>query len=211
MTTRNCTRLRIWGALFIALILLGGCAPSSYFMTNVSRVDEVDSEHAIVTFLRPQVSKRYDKDILVPVHIYLDVWDGKELVGILIPRCYIQYEAEPGEHLFLVVQEYQDSIFSFPWARQKWRFVSVNLQKGKHYYILASSGPYRPVVDPIQKDDTRDRSRIESWLSILKPTALKTEEAESYAYSKISYVIDAIAEFESGLVQYKVMDSNDWR
>lgn len=215
MTIANGTRLRVCGVLFIAVVLIGGCSP---LMTRVPRADTTDSEHSLVTFLRPQAYSIFRTiGALDPQNegpIFFDVWDREKLVGVLASECYIQYQTNPGEHLFLIAESEREGkgpLFLSFWRGPRWHYVKADLQKGKRYYIQANDSVNGVIVNPIAKDEPGARERIDVWLNKLQPTALAGKHEEEYAGSKRVYVRGAIAQFESGGEQCAVLSGDDWR
>ena len=77
-------------ALMVLSMLLSGCAAS--IMQQAAIKPEPAREKAIVTFMRPSYFGGA---------IQFGIWDREKFVGILEAGSLLQYETEPGEHLFL--------------------------------------------------------------------------------------------------------------
>ncbi|MFH0781195.1 MAG: hypothetical protein V2B20_04460 [Pseudomonadota bacterium] len=77
--------------LFVALTF-SGCAGSK--MQNSQRMSlEPQSKKAMVTFVRPAIFFSDGMDI--------QIWDKDNFVGSLSAGTYVQYLAEPGQHIFI--------------------------------------------------------------------------------------------------------------
>ncbi|MBW1708063.1 MAG: hypothetical protein JRJ86_23390 [Deltaproteobacteria bacterium] len=178
--------------LFTAvIILLSGCASS--LMMKVPPMDAPDTRHAVVTFMRPS---------FFGGAIQFGIWDSENFVGILSAGSYVQYLAEPGEHLFLARAE-------------NWSYVKADLQGGKKYFILGKVFPgvwkARVAFDPITKDDGTTQAQIDEWIAELKPTAVIPEKFDNYVKPRTSHVKKAVGDFKSGNVKYEVLEADDNR
>jgi hypothetical protein len=89
-------------------------------MTDTTVVEAAPPDKALVTFVRPFIF--FGEKI--PVYL----WDGDHLIGVLGSRGMVQYQATPGEHLFLGHAE-------------NWTYATGNLKAGKRYLIKASMYP----------------------------------------------------------------------
>src|SRR4030042_136837 len=123
----------------LAAGLLAGCA-SSYMMKTAKM--ESGPDFAIVNFIRPSIFGGAIK---------FGVWDRDKLIGILTPECCIQYQAAPGEHVFLIRAE-------------NWGIVKANVQAGKTYTILVEprlglikANVHMTVIKPGDK-------RLQEWM-----------------------------------------------
>lgn len=100
--------------LFIALIMITGCAGSSPYMRTSTPVEELSSGKARVYFMRPSG---------LGFAIHFQIWDRYRLIGLSQAKSYFTYECEPGKHLFIGRAENK-------------RAVEADLEAGKSYYII---------------------------------------------------------------------------
>jgi len=172
-------------------ILLSGCASS--MMMKVSPMEGPDQQHALVTFIRPSSFGGA---------IQFGIWDSDKFVGILSANSYVQYLAEPGEHLFMARAE-------------NWSYVKADLQAGRQYYILGRVFPgvwkARVAFDPVTKNDTTSDAKLDEWLAKLKPTSVIPEKYDGYTGPRLEQVRAAVDEFNSGNVKYEVLGTDDYR
>ena len=177
--------------IMIGISIFSGCASS--IMTQVPPVEGPYTQHAVVTFLRPS---------MFGGAIQFGLWDGENFVGILSAKKYIQYLAEPGEHVFLGRAE-------------NWSYVKADLEGGKNYYILGRVFPgvwkARVAFDPITKDDGTTNEQIEKWMKSLTPTGVLPEKRESYMTPRMKQIKQAIDNFHSGKVKFEVLEADDDR
>lgn len=177
--------------LLIILLISSGCASS--MMMKVSPMDGPDQQHAMVTFIRPSSFGGA---------IQFGIWDSDKFVGILSANSYVQYLAEPGEHLFMARAE-------------NWSYVKADLQAGRHYYILGRVFPgvwkARVAFDPVTKNDTTSDVRVDEWLSTLKPTSVIPEKYDGYAEPRQAHAQAAVDQFNSGNVKYEALEAGDYR
>jgi hypothetical protein len=185
-------KISLRALLFAAgILLISGCASS--LMMKVPPMDAPDDRHAVVTFVRPS---------FFGGAIQFGIWDSENFVGILSAGSYVQYLAEPGEHLFLARAE-------------NWSYVKADLQGGKKYFILGKVFPgvwkARVAFDPITKDDGTTRAQIDKWIAELKPTGVIPEKFDNYVKPRISHVKKAVGDCRSGNVKYEVLQADDNR
>ena len=100
--------------LFVALIMLTGCAGSSPYMRKATPVEELSSGKTRVYFMRPSG---------LGFAIHFQIWDRYRLIGLSQAKSYFTYECEPGKHLFIGRAENK-------------RAVEADLEAGKSYYII---------------------------------------------------------------------------
>ncbi len=166
--------VRSIGAL-MCIALLGGCAPMT--MQKVSQVGIPRQDTALVTFVRPLIFMRDS--------VSVDIWDGERFIGVLDAGTLIQYEAEPGEHLFLANAENRS-------------YAITNLLPGRRYFIKANISPgvilVRVALDAVPKTD----SRIEGWLSDLKPMSALPQDRQALESKKQNEIRTAVREFKAG-------------
>jgi hypothetical protein len=100
--------------LFVALIMIAGCAGSSLYMRKSTPIEEISSGKVRVYFMRPSG---------LGFAIHFQIWDRYRLIGLSQAKSYFAYECEPGEHLFIGRAENK-------------RAVEADLEAGKSYYII---------------------------------------------------------------------------
>ena len=112
--------------LFVAILLVGafltGCATSSKMQAvspeQAQAVPEAGT--SLVVFMRPS---NFGGAVQSSV---FEIKEGDpELIGIVSANTKVAYQAEPGEHLFMVIGESAD-------------FMSAELEAGKTYYALVT-------------------------------------------------------------------------
>lgn len=160
-----------------AALLATGCASVKMIDTQATRA--VPPGKALVTFVRQSV---YMGD-----GIPVDLWDGKHYIGVLQPGSIVQYEATPGDHLFLANSE-------------NWSYAKGSLVEGKRYYVKANVFPgvmtARTALGVAERGDTR----IEQWHTWRAKAA--PEAARAAFEEKGSPDVDeAIRNFDGGGVK----------
>lgn len=184
-------------AMLFGALLLGGCAA---FMPSAPLIERAPEGKALVTFVRPAV---FIGDGLL---IYL--WDRDRSLGILVAGALVQYQAEPGEHLFLA------STGDF--APRRWTFAKANLEAGKQYFIGASTAdanvfePYAVYTrhgsigtfgvasfTALSPNDEQVRELFGS----LKPTTGVAEQWAAAVESNRTYAQAAVSEFDAGRIR----------
>lgn len=172
----------------LALIFLSGCGSS--MMTKVPAITGPDDSHALVTIMRPSAFGGAIK---------FSTWDGDNFLGILTARSYIQYRAEPGEHLFMARAE-------------NWSGVKASLQAGRHYFIVArpQMGAWKARVnlDPVSKDEY-NATQINSWLARLNPIGVIPETIDAYVNPRLAQVKVAVENFKSDRAAATTMNPED--
>lgn len=178
-------------AIFVFLMIIFGCASS--MMTKVPPVKHPESNHAVVTFLRPTSFGGA---------IQFGIWDAENFVGVLSANSYIQYLATPGEHIFMGRAE-------------NWSYVKANLEGGKNYYILGNVFPgvwkARIAFNPVTRSDGTTDEQIQDWLEKLSPTAIIPEKKDAYVQPRLPAIQKAVMAFKSGDVKYEVLEAADYR
>ena len=112
-------RLLRWGLAVLLLASLGGCQSSMMVKAGDSEPMPAPGK-ALVVFLRPS---SFGGAIQSSVY---DTHEGEDtFIGIVSAETKVAYEAEPGDHLFMVVAENAD-------------FMIAHLDAGKTYYALVS-------------------------------------------------------------------------
>jgi len=137
---------RIYALLLLLLValLVSGCAGS---VKNMSVVPQ-DQAHfapepgkAMVVFMRPSGIA-----FAIQSAVFDVVDEQPQLVGVVAAKKKVAYQAEPGEHLFMVTSESAD-------------FMGATLESGKVYYANVSPRPgawkARFSLDPITFVETQ--------------------------------------------------------
>ena len=108
-----------WGLALLLLASLGGCQSS--MMVKAGGTEPMPAPgKALVVFLRPS---SFGGAIQSSVY---DTHEGEDtFIGIVSTKTKVAYQAEPGDHLFMVVAENAD-------------FMIAHLDAGKTYYALVS-------------------------------------------------------------------------
>jgi hypothetical protein len=170
---------------------MSGCSSSMMTQTETQVLDSPDQ--ALVTFIRPS---------MFGGAIQFGIWDGDHFIGVLSAKSYVQYLAEPGEHLFLARAE-------------NWSYVKANLEAGKEYFIIGKVFPgvwkARVALDPVANGDGTNQADIDRWLTELKPTTVLPEKYEGYVSPRVAQVKEAAGEVDNGKVKYEVLLKEDGR
>jgi hypothetical protein len=164
------------GTLF-GVLLLGGCAAIP--MQEAKLVMAAPPDKAIVTFIRPVIM------IGEAMNVYL--WDGDRFIGVLGSGDMVQYEATPGEHLFLGRSE-------------NWTYASGSLEAGKRYLIKTNMFPgfaMRAAFASMPATDVR----LSDWYAKMPPKAAAEADRAKYEASKVADARQAIANFKDGKVK----------
>ena len=163
----------------MCIAILGGCA--SMPMQKVSLVSTLRPNTALVTFVRPSV--------FFGDGVSVNIWDGERAIGVLGAGTLLQYEAEPGEHLFLA-------------SAENWSYMAATLLPGRRYFIKANIFPGvifgRVGLAVVPKTD----SRIEGWLSRLDPMRASSADKQTLESQKQSEIRAAVEEFKEGKVLF---------
>jgi hypothetical protein len=175
MCQTQCTVRLVGVLMFIALL----CGCSSMTMQKTSLVSTPQGDAALVTFVRPAV--------FLGDGVSVDIWDGDSFVGVLAAGTLVQHEVKPGEHLFLAKAE-------------NWSYTTANLLPGKKYFVKANIFPgvlyARVALAAVPKTD----SRIEEWLSKLKPMSILPADKQTRESDKQNEVRAVVMEFKTGKV-----------
>jgi hypothetical protein len=178
-------------SLMLVTFLLSGCASS--MMNKAEPLNAPSETRALITFLRPSYFGGA---------IQFGLWDSDRFVGIISAGAYVQYYAEPGEHVFLARAE-------------NWSYVHAQLEGGKRYYILCKVFPgvwkARVAFDPIRRGDPNTGQEIAGWLKELEPQAVIPERVADYTKPRVDQVRAAVADFRAGNVKYEIMTPEDHR
>ena len=166
----------------MCVVLLVACA--SVTMQTAPLVSAPQANTALVTFVRTSV--------FFGDGISMDIWDGERFIGALGAGKLVQYETEPGEHLFLANAE-------------NWSYTTANLLPGKRYFIKANIfpgiGSGRVALAVVSKTD----SRIEEWQSKLKPMRALPADKQALESKKRDEVQAAVMAFKAGKVTFSTL------
>jgi len=177
-----------------AVFVFSGCA--STMMTQTHTITAPPEGTALVTFFRPT---------MFGGAIQFGLWDSDKFIGILSAKSYVQYAAQPGEHIFMARAE-------------NWSYVKANLEAGKEYYIIGRviMGVWkaRVALSPIKKADFEkpgEKEKVAKWLQEMKPTTPLTEKVEAYVTPRRDQVRQSLDEYKAGKATYMVLDAADGR
>lgn len=141
--------------LFAAAVLglFSACASMSPHMTIVQDQAELkpDSGKALVVFVRPS---KYGGAVQATIY------DGTQYIGTVSAKTKVAYQAEPGEHMFMVVGESAD-------------FMKADLAEGKTYYakVQARMGVWKARFSLVPENGQTPEKKLQVWLSKSKLTA----------------------------------------
>lgn len=114
-------RLMKWGLAALLLAGLTGCQSSMMVKSSPGAAEPVPATgKALVVFMRPSAFGGAIQSSVYDTHDSADTF-----IGIVSTKDKIGYQAEPGDHLFMVVAENAD-------------FMIAHLDAGKTYYVLVS-------------------------------------------------------------------------
>lgn len=164
-------------ALLPVLVLAGGCAAIP--MNDAEAVASVPADKAVVTFIRPV--------IMIGEAIPLYLWDGDHFIGVLGSGTMVQYEASPGEHLFLGQSE-------------NWTYASGSLQAGKRYLIKANMFPGFTMRAAFASMPATD-SRMPEWYKDFRPKVAPEDKRVGYEAENLADAQAAIQDFRGGAVK----------
>jgi hypothetical protein len=177
--------------LTLALLILSGCASSVMHKAEPISLGN-RSDKALVTFMRPSHFGGA---------IQFGIWDSEKFIGVLSAGAYVQYLADPGEHVFLGRAE-------------NWSYVKANLEGGKQYFVLGKVFPgiwkARVALDPINVGD-KEAANVDKWLSKLTPTSVIPEKFDNYEAERSAQVKAAAAQTDNGKIDYLVLNKEDGR
>ncbi|WP_216844781.1 hypothetical protein [Rhodanobacter sp. L36] len=112
-------RLIRWSLGILLLAGLAGCQ-SSLMVKSTGAAPTPEPGKAMVVFMRPSMFGGAIQSSVYDTHAKSD-----NFIGIVSTKTKIAYQAEPGDHLFMVVAENAD-------------FMIAHLDAGKTYYALVS-------------------------------------------------------------------------
>lgn len=176
------------------LFLCVSCGGKSIMVPGLQPpLEDPPQGHALVTFVRA-------------THfggaIDFGIWDGDQVVGVIEPKKYIQYVAEPGEHIFLARAE-------------NWSYVKADLEAGKNYYILTNVGmgvwKARVYLVPITKgQDKYTQENIDEWKTQFTPIMVDPAQLEGYRNRRVAQVKEAVEQFRTGNAEAAILARDDY-
>ena len=180
-------RSRLNALLLLLFGLLSGCASS--MMIRSDTVIKPGPDYAVVNFLRPSVFGGAIK---------FGIWDQENFIGILTPKNYIQYQASPGEHLFMARAE-------------NWAVIKATVEAGKTYYILGAPrmGVWkaRVALEVVKPDDPR----LNGWMEKITPITVDPAQRDTYVKERLESVRQAVKNVQDGKAAFDVMNASDGR
>lgn len=164
-------------------------------MTKAEAVGSPPEGKALVTFLRPSALAKSSQ---------VAIWDDERFVGMLLARTYVQYVAEPGEHVFMAV--------GFNKA-----YLKATLQAGKTYYVIGrvhpgAAGRVSVVLDPVTKADYAnpvETANLAKWMKAIRPMAATPAMAEAYQERRLAQARQRLDEHERGVATHTVLEAED--
>jgi hypothetical protein len=174
-------------SIVLLLVLSSAVAGCSTPMRKTTLIaDSVERDSALVNFVRPRV---FWGD-----GVSFDLWDGDTFVGVTSAGSIIQYQTQPGNHVFMIRRE------------SRWRYVKANLAAGKQYFIKVNLGYGTASLGVVHaKED--DRTSV--WLTKLQPIETLPEEMDSYASERIEEAREALQILLDGHASYAEMHPED--
>lgn len=100
-----------------------------FFLVLISGCAARDATFKTATIYEPAAKKALVSFVLGRHKHPVSIWDGEEMVGLLMPQSFFQYEAAPGEHLFL--GNLGNRVIP----------LEADLAAGKHYIVRARNFP----------------------------------------------------------------------
>ena len=147
----NRLRISVLLVSMIALTQLFGCAsPNMKLSQPANAIEQAPQDKVLVTFIRPS---------RLGFAISAAVYDGENFIGFVPYQTRLDYLAEPGEHIFMVVSEAGD-------------FMKADLLAGKQYFVkvVPRMGAWRArfSILPIHKADLAT-PEVQQWIQEAKP------------------------------------------
>jgi hypothetical protein len=158
--------------LLVALAFsMAGC---SSVMRKTTLVDHLDSDTALVNFVRPAIFFGDGRDY--------DLWDGNKYIGEMEAGKIVQYRAKPGPHVFMA-------------NGFNWSYVKADLVGGKQYFLKGSVVPFHGIILGVV--DVKTDARVKEWLTY-SPRELVAEKGVSYSARNKDRVESALKELNEG-------------
>ena len=150
------------GIFTLAVLVMQACTSAHLKpVANPSQMMKPQSGKALVIFMRPSSFGGA---------IQSTVFDGETYISTVSANTRVAYQAEPGEHMFMVIGESAD-------------FMKATLNSNKTYYALVAPRvgfwKARFSLKPIRKD--HDPAELTDWL---ESTTLMEPNAEGFAWAK---------------------------
>ncbi|WP_016957537.1 hypothetical protein [Catenovulum agarivorans] len=111
-------------AVVLAAVVMSGCAGLGT-MKQVQFQDNAKPDTAMVNIVR--------RAVFMGDGAKVEVWDGEQFIGTLGAGELLQYEAEPGEHTFMV------------YVQGSWGVAKGELKAGKSYFLKFNMSGFGPV------------------------------------------------------------------
>ena len=179
----------------LMVFLFFGCA--SKIMVATSPVTSLDNEKALVTFtFRAFLSSQG----LKPREF--DIWDSEKFIGAISKGTYVQYQADPGEHIFIAIGG-NTSFLKAVLAAGKEYSVDVNIYLGppfKKQYVA---------FQPVKIRNLNQLSYIHRLLKRKQVMEIIPEEYDQYVKKRIPQIQYLIKEYENNEVKYVSLDERD--
>jgi hypothetical protein len=169
----------------LSVTFMVGCASSA--MVPTTKLDKAEADFALVNFIRPSYFGGAIK---------FGLWDRGTVIGILTAGQCIQFQAAPGDHLFMARAE-------------NWGAVKATVAAGKVYTIIAEprmglmkAGVHLEVVKP-------GDARLKGWMESLTVVSMDSAERKAYSEGKTDQVLAAAANLDADKASYEIMRPED--
>jgi hypothetical protein len=151
-------------ALCLGLIaVLAGFGDQALLMIPGTRLHP-SADYALVTF----VSASGGSASLDPLRGATEIWDGDNLVGMLAPHQFLQYQAATGEHIFVLYNRTMGGI-------------KAHLAAGRSYYVNVGRGLFVGVgVKAIKPDDAQIGPMLDSLQQVALDANAWTARVQTY-------------------------------
>jgi hypothetical protein len=153
------------------VFLTTGC---SSVMQKTTIVDHVDSNTAMINFVRPSIFLGDGLDY--------DLWDGDKFIGVLGSGTIVQYRTTPGSHVFMS-------------KGRSWAYVKADMAGGKQYFIKLNVLPFGGLI--LSAIEAEKNPKVKEWYTY-QPKELMAGKEESYASDKKADAQKALKELLDG-------------
>ena len=172
------------------VLALASCGPP--LMIGAAPVTTPPADYALVSFIRPT---------MYGGAVDFDIWDSGRFIGKIRGANMVQYQAAPGDHIFIARSENTSA-------------VKANLAAGKHYIILVNVFmgvmKARVAFDPVNKGDGNvDQGKVDHWFGHLTIKAPNPEVAPMYEAKHGSNIEGIAAKVAAGEGQAEIMMAGD--
>ena len=164
--------------------VFAGC--STPMRKTALNTESVGRNSALVNFVRPRV---FWGD-----GVSFDLWDGDTFVGVTSAGSIIQYQTQPGSHVFMIR------------GGSRWSYVKANLASGSRYFVKVNLGYGTASLGVV---NAKEDDRISVWLTKLQPIETLPEEMDSYASERIEEAREALQILLDGHASYAEMHPED--